>query len=241
MSEEKRRSRTIVLFDVDNTLIQGFSIFYFADFLLSQNLFHDEARRAMESDYTNYRNRKIDYREFAVTVVNHYSRGLRGFSQQEIVNASQDFLPVYAQKLFPYSKELVSLMNQVGETIVISGAPKEAFLHLGKYLGTRRAYLLEAGTQEGYYTGETKVNMALDQEKQKVVRGLYRRPVNMSSSFAFGDSIHDLPILTAVANPIVVSRHDTRLVEIARINNWAVVEPDNIIDLVHHKVTLLNS
>lgn len=239
VSQEKQPGRTIVLFDVDNTLVQGFSIFYFADFLLSRNLFHSDARQVMETDYTNYRNKKIDYRDFAVTVVDHYSLGLKGFSQQEVTNASRDFLPAYIQKLFLYSKELVDLMNQVGETIVVSGAPKEAFLQLGKYLGIKRAYLLEARVKDGYYTGQTKVNMALNQEKEKVIRRLSRRRLDTFSSFAFGDSIHDLPILTAVSNPFVVGSHDSKLTEIAQKSNWPLANPHNIIELVRQRIAQL--
>lgn len=237
--EEERLRNTAVFFDIDNTIIDGFSIFHFADFLITQGLFHQNIKIIIEEELEKFRNGQIDYRDFAIKVVDSYSFGLQGFSEERVIDAGNKFVDTYEEKLFPYSRELINLMNQIGQIIAISGAPKEAFKPLGYRLGIKRVYLLEAQVSKGVYTGKTKVNMALDEEKSKVIRRLVKRSFNPLFSFAFGDSIHDLPLLKAVSNPCVVGNRDFELLEIAQRNNWMIANTDNIIEAVSQRLTEL--
>jgi phosphoserine phosphatase len=46
--------------------------------------------------------------------------------------------------------------------------------------------------------------------------------VNLKESFAYSDSLRDLPMLKLVGNPIVVDPNE-KLLEIAKKNNWEVL------------------
>ncbi len=48
-----------------------------------------------------------------------------------------------------------------------------------------------------------------------------RRNVELSRSYAYGDSISDLPMLEAVGNPVAVNP-DKRLLAAAQERNWQV-------------------
>lgn len=231
--------RSIALFDIDNTLVRGFSVFHFADFLQTKELFPSHIRQIMQNDYEALDQGRWDYRRFATEVVNHFYIGLEGVSESEVITAGKDFLPLYRLHLLPYSDHLVAMMNSVGLTIVISGAPKEAFRPLGKSLGIEvsKSYLLEGGVINGIYTGKTKLNMALDNEKRRAVMALTEE-FDFGRSFAFGDSIHDLPLLEVVENPFVVMR-DIELMNYATDKGWTKVDENNILAVVSERLTKL--
>ena len=135
--------KPVVFFEVDNTLIDGFSIFLFAKFLNRRNLFLTSKLRAMNIDMANYR-RHHDYKRFAEKVVANYANGLKGLPKYPVEKAGRGFVEKYSKSLFPYSRDLTQLMSQHGYPIAVSGAPKEAFEPLAQQLGIQKTYLLEA-------------------------------------------------------------------------------------------------
>ena len=238
--ERENKHRSVILLDVDNTLIGGFSIFSFSEFLRQKNLFHDQSFSQMQTDLENYTSGNITYERFALDAVDHYSLGLQGIPEKDIFVAGENFQNFYKTQLLPHTRELLQLMNLQGKTVAVSGAPKEAFLPMARYLGIQETHLLEAEVTHGVYTGKTKVNMALDWEKTKVVKKLALAGFNTSSSFAFGDSEHDIPLLSAVENPFAVSPNKALLV-VAQNRNWSVVNADNIIPLVKKRLLELQT
>ncbi|OGE08290.1 hypothetical protein A3I53_03670 [Candidatus Curtissbacteria bacterium RIFCSPLOWO2_02_FULL_40_13b] len=231
---------TFVFFDIDNTLVRGFSILPFAQFLTERGLFHQDSYEKMLADFACYSDKKLDYREFAITIVDQYSEGLRGYRQEDIESASQEYLTIYLTNLLPFSRELVELMNSQGKTVALSGAPKEAFIPLAQVLRIQQCYLLEAEVQNGIYTGKTGVNMALDTQKAQVIAQIKESGFNPLQSFAFGDSEHDLPLLESVSNPFAVSPNE-ELSRISTERGWPIVSTDNIIDQVKMRLEQLKS
>ena len=226
----------VTLFDIDNTLVGGFSIFHFADFLQEKEIFPSNTRQIMQNDYDSFAKGGSDYRKFAIDVVDHFYLGLEGLPEDHIVAAGDDFTPKYRAHLFPYGQELVEMMSSVSLTVAISGAPKEAFGPLGRLLGIdiTRSSLLEGEIVNGVYTGKTRVNTGIDSEKRRAVEKISQQ-FDLDRSFAFGDSIHDLPLLEVVGNPFVVIR-DKELEDYAAIKGWAIVDGNNILSTVKQKL-----
>lgn len=228
---EQIGKKPVVFFDVDNTLVDGFSILFFANYLAKRGLLATSRLAAMNKDLQDFPVHK-DYKKFADDVVQNYSEGLRGLPKTAVEKAGRQFAPKYMRHLYPYSSELTNLMNNHGYTIAVSGAPKEAFEPIAQRLGICETHLLEAEVVDGYYTGKIGVNMALNSEKIKAVKQVRARGLNMANSYAFGDSIHDLPILQAASYPFVVGNRDSQLAELALVNNWAQVDSENILQTV---------
>lgn len=233
--ELELQGQPITLLDVDNTLVRGFTIFPFVRHLISQGLVKTETSKLMNRDESWYLDKKLTYQEFAKEVVDHYCEGIAGTKQIDIERTGIDYLEGNPDQLLPYAGDLVRLMNQHGITIAISGAPMEAFAPLAKILGINHSYLMEAEVVGGYYTGRVKTNMALKQEKDKVVKSLIRSGFPRNLSFAFGDSYSDLPILEAVSNPFAVEPTG-ELEKIALERGWPIVDKSNIIEEVGKRI-----
>lgn len=228
----------MALFDVDNTLIRNYSIFPFAEYLMQRNLFNPDFFTLMLRDQRGADDHK-NYHKFAVDVVNHFAKGLNGQLEQSIIQAGQDFCPEYeARYLFAFSRKLVNnLSSKVGPTIAISGAPKEVFGPLARSLGFSDAYLLEIEIFDGRYAGRPKINMAIADEKSKVLADI-QKGLKSKASFAFGDSTSDLPMLEAVNNSFVVAEtnKNARLIQIGLERGWPIVNESNILEEVEKRI-----
>lgn len=223
--------KPVALFDIDNTLIRGFTIFPFANLLLQERLIESLSVSQMLTDLHEYENERLDYHTFALDVVDHYCQGLKGSSKSAVEAASRTFLHQHLKNLMPYSKSLIDIMNRQGISIAISGAPREAFTPLANHLKLAHTFLLEAETDSDVYTGKVKTNMALKEEKDKVISMLTQQTYDRSNSFAFGDSTSDLPILEAVGNPFAVLPNP-ELRRIALEKDWQIVAEEDILDKV---------
>lgn len=239
VESEVKEHQPIILFDVDNTLVDGFTIFPFAEHLAKNHLLDPNTPSIMHQDLTYYENGEFSYQEFAKAVVDHYYQGLAGIAQEMIETAGESYFEEYKEKLFPYSTNLVDLMNTHGRTIVISGAPREAFLPMSKYLNIAESFMLEGEIIDGHFTGKTKVNMALETVKRQIVNILTERDYSRIKSFAFGDSSSDIPILEAVSNPFIVNPKG-EFAELAARNGWRIVNSNNIIQETNQIIEGLN-
>lgn len=234
--EEEKSTNSVVLFDVDNTLINGFSIMRFARHLFKRKVVTSRVYTQLRQDMKLPKNTHEEYTHFAVEIVSHFYAALGGKTAGQIDEEGRLFLQDYQKHLKPFARELVEEMKGQGQTIAVSGAPKEAFLPLARKLGIQKTHLLEGEIANGVYTGAVKVNMALGNEKEKAVAEITGTGFNRQSSFAFGDSSHDLPILLAVDNPFVVRRRNSDLVTLARSNGWPLVDNRNIIQKVKRRI-----
>lgn len=246
MKERKTRaeetlgqSGAVALFDVDQTLISGYTVFPFVDMLIDQNVVDGSISKVLRNDRLRRKKSAITYQQFADDVVTHYCQGLAGRSQQQVEEVGRQFLAfIRPVMLCGFSPELVREMNKHARTIAISGSPVEVLQPLAKHLGITDAQGLEAEVSNGYYTGKVKTNMAIRDEKEKVIATLVNRGFSKQTSFAFGDSDSDIPILEAVDNPFAVNPNPA-LAEIAARNGWQIVNSENVLSRVMARLAKL--
>lgn len=236
--------RRIILVDIDGTLVEGLTILSFTEYLDDNKSFDHSSWNRMQNDSLRYKSSghsHSDYEQFALDLVLHYAEGLKDCSVDKVQAMADDFfssvqrneVPDY--QMYAFSPQLIHLMNKIGTTIAISGSPIESLAPLKRILnlGDLRATTLRQ--EDGIYTGEVDVNLALDYEKEKIVKEYVAEDVDLAHSFSFGDTMHDLPLLEAVGNPFIVGTNP-ELLAFARNKGWSEINPENAIDKVMQKI-----
>lgn len=106
--------------------------------------------------------------------------------------------------------------------VVISASPEEIVRPLCRYLGIEDVIATRASVDdEGRYTGELEL-YAYGPGKAEAMRAMAEaEDIDLDESYAYSDSITDLPMLEAVGHPIVVNP-DSELAEIAEERGWEV-------------------
>ena len=123
---------------------------------------------------------------------------------------------IYAEAL-----DLIEEHKRAGhKTVIISSSPSETVEAIGEYLGVDDVIATTARLDDdGKYTGELEF-YAYGPHKAEAIREMaVREGIDLAGSFAYSDSITDLPMLELVGNPVAVNP-DRELARVARDREW---------------------
>lgn len=169
---------------------------------------------------------------FAATDV--YSRNV--FNQvffKNYAGESEDRLRFFADELFektlkpaiyPGTHTLLEQSKKNGlRQVVISGALDFSIARLMQYLGIDDYAANRLEIFNGYATGRLLPPVMASATKAKWIREFAEREnISLSDSYAYSDSISDLPMLSIVGHPAAVNP-DFRLKQTALQHDWAVL------------------
>ncbi|KGM13536.1 haloacid dehalogenase [Cellulomonas bogoriensis 69B4 = DSM 16987] len=216
---------TAAFFDLDNTIIRGASAFHLAMGLRSRGFFGttDLVRFAFhQSRYLMFGEnlRQIDtVRSRALSIV-------AGRSVAEITAIGEEVWDeVLSLRIFPGTQRLLTDHLERGHQVwIITASPVEIGELIGRRLGVTGALGTVAEHVDGFYTGRLVGDMLHGQAKAAAVQEVARaQGLDLSTCYAYGDSTHDVPILSSVGHPVAINP-DARLRRHARAVGWPVRE-----------------
>jgi HAD superfamily hydrolase (TIGR01490 family) len=108
--------------------------------------------------------------------------------------------------------------------ILVSGAFEELLTCLGERLGVQHVIGTRLEVKRGRYSGRA-VKPCFGQDKVILLTELLKRndlAVDFGQSFAYGDSISDVPVLERVGNPVAVYP-DEELRDYASQREWRII------------------
>lgn len=240
--------KSVALFDVDGTLTDGYTIFSFAEFLGEKDLFLPSCLSLMRTDRAIYQGSargESDYHEFVVKLVDHYAQGLKDQHADEVGSFSAEFLDAALQnkiagyRIHRFARDLVQMLNPIAGTVAISGSPSESLSGLAAYLGFQEVFATRIEVEQGRFTGRVDHNLAIRESKGQWVSSYLAGNFNLNTSFAFGDSVQDVPLLEAVGSAFVVGGNE-ELRALARQRGWQVISAeDDVIGIVKTRIATL--
>jgi len=211
-------------FDLDRTLISGASVFPFAV----------EAWRAgmvSNAEIGRWTVAAIAFKLFGDTdserpdeIRTQFLGRVEGISVTKLAEVAREVLPRLSARVRPESRKLVKMHADAGrETWIVSASPQEIVDPLAESLGMAGALGTRARVADGHYTAELDGPFVYGAGKALAVTKLAAdRGYDLSQSYAYTDSISDLPMLEQVGHPVAVNP-DRELQEIAHERGWPVV------------------
>lgn len=135
--------------------------------------------------------------------------------REEILDAVDPF--VYAEAV-----ALMQLHRAIGRKVfIVSSAPEEIVRPLADRLGAADVVATRAEVVEGRYTGNVAF-YCFGEAKADAIREIARREdIRLLDSYAYSDSLLDLPMLEAVGQPVVVNP-GRELRKLAERRGWEV-------------------
>ena len=212
-------------FDLDNTLVRGSALFHLGSALL---------RRfgVPWNDITRLGWHHLGYRirgERAGEVEDMRERALSlaaGLRVAEIVWLSEE---LYDKRLGPRlvggTCRLATEHLDNGDAVwLVTAAPQELAELVARRLGLTGALGTVAEVHDGAWTGRLAGEVLHGPTKASAVSALAQATgIDLGASYAYSDSINDLPLLEAVAHPCAVNP-DHRLRRVAIERSWPVQE-----------------
>ena len=211
-------------FDVDNTLMRGASIYYFARGLAARKMFgpRDLARMAWGQVY--FRVRGAENSEHIDAARQAALAFVAGHKVADIVRLSEEiFDDSMADRIWEGSRELAQGHLRAGQRVwLVTATPVELATIISQRLGLTGALGTVAETVDGVYTGRLVGGLLHGEAKAAAVAALAEREgLNLARCSAYSDSANDLPMLELVGHPHAVNP-DAGLRAEARRNQWPV-------------------
>jgi HAD superfamily hydrolase (TIGR01490 family) len=126
--------------------------------------------------------------------------------------------------VYDEARRLIQSHRAAGRRVyLVSAAPEEIVEPIGRHLGVDEAIASRPDIDErGCYSG-TISRYAYGPAKAALIRELARHAgIDLEASWAYTDSVTDLPMLEAVGHPVAVNA-DRSLERISRMRGWEVV------------------
>lgn len=155
-----------------------------------------------------------------------FFRSYEGFSQDRLRYFSDElFEEVLKPAVFDGTPELIAQGKKIGQRqVLLTGALDFTIDRLMNHLGIDDYVANQLEFVNGYATGRVLPPVMASATKAKWIREYAEREsINLSESFAYSDSISDLPMLSIVGHPVAVNP-DFRLKQTALQHDWAVLD-----------------
>jgi HAD superfamily hydrolase (TIGR01490 family) len=211
-------------FDVDNTLMRGASIYYFARGLAARKMFGPRDLARMTWGQLYFRLRGAENSEHIDAARQAALAFVAGHSVVDIVRLGEEIYDdTMADRIWEGTRELTQRHLDAGQRVwLVTATPVELAGILARRLGLTGALGTVAETVNGVYTGRLVGGLLHGEAKAAAIRALAdREGLDLTRCSAYSDSVNDMPMLTLVGHPSAVNP-DMALRAEARAQGWPV-------------------
>lgn len=219
-------AKTAAFFDIDGTLIRGASTWYLARDLYSRgyfglDFFFFAARQSLLYVLFGENRQRLQLvKERSLQI-------LKGKLESDLILIGEELYDRFLQeRLFPGTLEIIQKHLDSGHEVwLVSATPRE--------ISQQMAYRLELtgglGTlvevdENGRYTGRMPHSLLHGAMKARAVRDLARsRNLDLSSCYAYSDSMSDERLFNLVGHPCVVNP-EWKLRRLAKRRHWPIYD-----------------
>ncbi|MGC5308432.1 HAD family hydrolase [Micromonospora zamorensis] len=217
-------STAAAFFDVDNTMMQGASIYWFARGLASRNY-------VTTSDLARFAWQQLRFRLLAREHAGDMSLAkeaalafVQGWRVDEVERLAEEiFDEMMAPRIWAGTHQLARGHLGAGQRVwLVSAAPVEIGRVIAARLGLTGAIGTVAEIADGAYTGRLVGDLMHGPAKAEAVTQLAAvEGLDLTRCAAYSDSANDLPLLRAVGRAVAVNPDGTLLRQ-ARQHGWEV-------------------
>ncbi|HEA7843344.1 TPA: HAD family phosphatase [Campylobacter coli] len=208
----------LVLFDLDDTLIQGDSAKLWLKFCIEKGLLPKEYLKKIDSYQKQYREKKLNMDEF----MPFFLQSVKGEDEKKISLLVDEFIDKYIK---PYEKAktlIVKYQNQ--RCIVISATAEFLVKKIAFQLGIKESIAIKCELVNGKFSGKTRGVYSFREGKVSRLKEYLGKDYEiwMKNSYFFSDSINDLPLLECVSKAFVCNG-DEKLLELAKERKYKIL------------------
>jgi HAD superfamily hydrolase (TIGR01490 family) len=211
-------------FDVDNTMMMGASLFWFARGLAARKYFTTRDMARFVWQQAKFRVAGSESPEDMQTIRESALAFVADRPVAEIVSASEEIYDeLMADRIWSGTRLLAQKHLDAGQRVwLVTATPVELASIIAHRLGLTGALGTVAEVKDGKYTGRLVGERMHGEAKAEAVRALAEREgLDLTRCTAYSDSANDLPMLTLCGSAVAVNA-DTELRAVARSRGWTV-------------------
>jgi HAD superfamily hydrolase (TIGR01490 family) len=211
-------------FDVDNTMMQGASIYYFARGLARRNYF-------TSGDMLRFAWKQLRFRLLAAEHGGDMTAAkaaalafVAGWPVGDLERLSEEiFDELMADRIWSGTHALAQLHQDAGQRVwLVTAAPVELGRIIAQRLGLTGALGTVAEVRDGRYTGNLVGDLLHGPAKATAIQALaHAEGLHLDRCSAYSDSVNDTPMLSLVGHAVAVNP-DASLRREARKRGWEI-------------------
>lgn len=216
LSERRPGGRMVACFDLDHTIIAGYSVTAFAWERMRSGSVPVRRMLSSMSVFLGYGLGRADYHDLLTTTV----RDLGGESAQALIEVGERaFQHRVRGWIYPQARSLIQAHRRLGHHIVVvTSATRFQAEPVARELEVDALCCTELEVADGRVTGKAQPCFGVG--KLNAVEHLaHLRGASLEEAYFYSDSSDDLPLLEAVGNPVVVNPK-TSMAQLARSRGW---------------------
>ncbi|WP_448626749.1 HAD family hydrolase [Geodermatophilus sp. URMC 64] len=211
-------------FDVDNTMMMGASLFWFARGLAARKYFTTRDLVQFVWQQAKFRIAGNESADDMHTIRENALAFVAGRQVAEIVQHGEEIYDeLMADRIWGGTRQLAQKHLDAGQRVwLVTATPVELARIIAHRLGLTGALGTVAEVVDGEYTGRLVGELMHGEAKAEAVRALAEREgLDLSRCTAYSDSANDLPMLSLCGTAIAVNP-DTELRAVARSRGWTI-------------------
>jgi HAD superfamily hydrolase (TIGR01490 family) len=211
-------------FDLDNTVIQGASLFHLAKEFYRRGFF--PTRVILKGIWLQTYFRLVG-RENPEHIEDARSATLGFIEGHTVAEVEEIATEVYensiADRIWAGTRAMAQMHLDVGQQVwLVTATPVEVAGVIAARLGLTGALGTTAEHVDGVYTGRLRGELLHGPAKAEAVRALaHEHGLDLARCFAYSDSFNDLPMLSLVGHPCAINP-DPRLLDHAEEQDWQI-------------------
>lgn len=219
-------SSAAAFFDVDNTLMQGASIFHLARGLHKRKYFTISQIMGMAWKQAYFRIAGVEDPEHLDSAKASALSFVAGHRVSDLREIGEEIYDEYmAEKIWPGTRGIAEDHLNAGRRVwIVTAAPIEIGDTIARRLGLTGALGTVAEHVDGIYTGRLVGDMLHNEAKAEAIKALAElEGLDLSRCYAYSDSSNDLPMLNVVGHPTAINP-DSKLRGHAELHGWPIID-----------------
>lgn len=217
-------SDKLIIFDLDNTILNGDSDYSWIKFMIdSDQVDHDEFSKKNEYFYEQYYEGNLDYEAWAEFALSTF----KDKTPEQMEQLLRSFLNTVIEPMINiYALRLLHEHSHDNDFMLLASATNAIIVQpIAERLGFKHIVATDVEIIDGKYTGKMEGESALGKGKlNKVKKWMDKNGfINFENTTFYSDSINDLPLLLEVSNPIAVNP-DEELRAACWEADWEIIE-----------------
>jgi len=195
-------------FDIDGTLYrEGMITAIFKKFITSDIIGTERWFNEVKEKYNRWDKRIGNYDDYLLKMAEIYVEEIKGIHKHQVEFIAKKVIEDNGDRVYTFTRDRINWHKKMGHIVItISGSPIElvnemALKHgFDDWIGTK--YFTD---EKGFFTGEIKPMWDSESKKKAVNKFGKKYNIDLTKSYAYGDTAGDCSMLSMVGNPIAVN------------------------------------
>jgi len=221
--------KSVALFDLDNTLINGFSYKGLVRQHALEGLSDPSVVVASDRMFEDHKAGTTDYETTIANLLKLQAQSLRGQAYGDVLKSTMRFYEDN-EDFHSFVPRIFDLLRDTHDLHLVTGEAQFVGEAVVKQFGLNGYKATEFEVIRGIFTGHVASLLANRGEKRDTTQDLLTT-YGLRGSFAFGDSEGDIGMLGAVNYPICIDPNPG-LEAYAQAHSWPIASPDTVLTVV---------